>query len=77
MVDSPTSIVLLSSYRNRVGSTSGDRCSSSSRISTGAWIGASVGIMPLSSIVVAPMISLQWVLGSLDPLNILIPTAGV
>jgi hypothetical protein len=36
MVDSPTSIVLLGNNNNRVGSTSGGRCSSSSLIDTGA-----------------------------------------
>jgi hypothetical protein len=65
MVDSPMSIVLLGSNRNRVGSTGRGRCSSSSLISTGALIGASVGIMSLLSTVVAPMISLQRVLSSL------------
>jgi hypothetical protein len=75
MIDSPMSIVLLGSNRNRVGSTSRDRCSSSSLIGTGAWIGASVGIMSLVSTVIAPTISLQWVLGSLDPLNTLIPSS--
>jgi hypothetical protein len=73
MVDSPTSIVLLGSNRNRVGSTGRGRCSSSSLISMGALIGASVGIMSLLSTVVAPMISLQRVLSSLGPLNTLIP----
>jgi hypothetical protein len=75
MVDSPMSIVLLGINRNRVGSTSGGRCSSSRLIGTGARIGASVGVMSLVSIVVAPMISLQWVLGSLGPLNTLIPSS--
>jgi hypothetical protein len=37
----------------------------------GARIGGSVGIMSLISIDVAPMICLQWVLGSLGPLNAL------
>jgi hypothetical protein len=41
-------------------------------IGTGAWIGASVGIMSLVSTVVAPTICLQWALGSLGPLNALI-----
>jgi hypothetical protein len=72
MVDSPTSIVLLGSNRKRVGSTSGGRHSSSSLIGTGVRIGASVGIMSLVSTVVAPTICLQWVLGSLGPLNALI-----
>jgi hypothetical protein len=69
MVDSPRSIVLLGSNRNRVGSTSGGRCSNSSLIGTGAQIGASVGIMSLVSTVVAPTICLQWVSGSLGLLN--------
>jgi hypothetical protein len=72
MVDSPMSIVLLGSNRNRVESTSRGRCSISSLIGTGARIGASVGIMSLVSTVVAPTICLQWVLGSLGPLNALI-----
>jgi hypothetical protein len=73
MVDSPTSIVLLGSNGNIVGSTSGASCSSSSLIGTGAWVGASVGVMSIVSTVVAPTISLQQVLGSLSPLNTLIP----
>jgi hypothetical protein len=72
MVYSPTSIDLLGNIRNRVGSTSGDRCSSSSLIGTGAQIGASVGVMSLVSTVIAHTISLQRVLGSLGPLNTLI-----
>jgi hypothetical protein len=75
MVDSPMSIVLLGSNRNRVGSTSGGRCSSSNLIGTGARIGASIVVMSLLSTVVAPTISLQWVLGSLGPLNTLIPSS--
>jgi hypothetical protein len=60
MVDIPTSIVLLGNNRNRVGSTGRCRCSSSSSslISTGARIGASIGIMSLLSTVVAPIINL-------------------
>jgi hypothetical protein len=72
MVDSSMSIVLLASNRNRVGSTSGGRHSSSILISMDTRIGASVGIMSLVSIVVASMICLQWVLGNLGPLNSLI-----
>jgi hypothetical protein len=80
MVNSPTSIVGFTSGSrcsnwNRVGSTSGGRCSSSSLIGTGARVGASVGVMSLVSTVVAPTISLQWVLGSLGPLNTLIPSS--
>jgi hypothetical protein len=76
MVDSPTSIVLLGSNKNKVGNTSRGRCSSSSMISMGSWIGASVGIMSLFSTVAAPTISLQQVLGSLGPLNTLIPSSN-
>jgi hypothetical protein len=72
MVDSSMSIVLLGSNWNKVGSTSGGRCSSNSLIGTGAQIGASVGIMSLVSTVVTPTICLQWVLSSLGPLNTLI-----
>jgi hypothetical protein len=75
MFDSTMSIVLFGSNRNRVGSTSRGRCSSSSLIGTGAQIGASVGIISLLSTVVAPTISLQWVLGCLGPLNTLIPSS--
>jgi hypothetical protein len=75
MVDSPTSIVLLGSNRNRVGSTSGGRCSGSSLIGTGARIGASVGVMSLVSIVLAPTTNFQWVLDSLGPLNTLISSS--
>jgi hypothetical protein len=75
MVDSTTTIVLLGSNRNRVGSTNGGRCSSSSLIGTGVWIGPSVGVMSLVSPVVAPTIYLQRVLGSLGPLNTLIFTS--
>jgi hypothetical protein len=58
MVEPTMSIVLLGSNRNRVGSTGGGRCSSSSLIGTGAQIGVSVGIVSLVSIVVAPTIYL-------------------
>jgi hypothetical protein len=75
MVDSPMSIILLGSNKNRVGSTNGGKCSSSNPIGMGAQIGASVGVMPLVSIIVAPTISLQWVLGSLGPLNTLISSS--
>jgi hypothetical protein len=74
MIDSPTGIVLLGSNRNRVGSTGRSRCSYSKLIDTSAWIGASIGIMSLFTIVIAPMISLLWVLGSLRSLNTLIPS---
>jgi hypothetical protein len=71
MVDSPTSVVLLGSNKGRVGSMGSGRYSCSGLISTSAWVGASIGIMSLFTIVEAPMISLWWVLGSLGPQNIL------
>jgi hypothetical protein len=69
MINSPTSIVLLGSNRNRVGSMGRDRCSCS------RLIGASVGIMSLFTIVIAPTISSLRVLGSLGPLNTLIASS--
>jgi hypothetical protein len=75
MANSPMSIVLLGSNRNRVGSTDRGRCSSSSLISMGVRVGASVGIMSLLSTVVATTICLQRVLGSLGPLKTLIPSS--
>jgi hypothetical protein len=74
MIDSPTSIVLLSSNRNRVSSTGRGRYSCSRLISMSAWIRVSVGIMSLFTTVLAPTISLQRVLGRLGPLNTLIPS---
>jgi hypothetical protein len=73
MIDSPTGVVLLGSNRNRVGSTGRGRCSYSRLIDTSAWIGASIGVMSLFTTVIAPTISLLWVLGSLGSLNTLIP----
>jgi hypothetical protein len=74
MIDSLTRVVLLGSNRNRVGSMGRGRCSYSGLIGTSARIRASVGVMSLFTTVVAPMISLLWVLGSLGPLNTLIPS---
>jgi hypothetical protein len=74
VIDSPTAVVLLGSNRNRVGSTGRSRCCCSGLISMRVRIGASVGIMSLFTTAVAPMISLQRVLGSLGPLNTLIPS---
>jgi hypothetical protein len=71
MVDSPTSIVLLGSNRNKIVSTGRGKCSCRGLISISARIRASVGIMSLFTTVEAPMISLRQVLGSLGPLNIL------
>jgi hypothetical protein len=75
MIDSPMGIVLHGSNRNRVGSTGWGRCSCSGLISTSVWIGASVGVMFLFTTIVASTISMRRVLGSLGPLNILIPSS--
>jgi hypothetical protein len=72
MIDSPKGIVLLGSNRNKVGSMGRGRCSYSRLIDTSAWIGASIGVMSLLTTVIAPTISLLWVLGSLGSLNTLI-----
>jgi hypothetical protein len=71
MIDSPTGLVLLGSNRNRVGSTGRGKCSYIRLIDMSAWIGASIGVMSLFTIVIAPTISLLQVLGSLDSLNTL------
>jgi hypothetical protein len=60
MIDSPMGVVLLGSNRNRIGSMGRDRCSDSGLIDMSARIGASVGIMPLFTTVVAPMVILLW-----------------
>jgi hypothetical protein len=75
MIDSPTGLVLLGSNRNKVGSTGRGRCSYSRLIDMSAWIGASIGVMSLFTIVIAPTISLLRVLGSLGSLNTLIPNS--
>jgi hypothetical protein len=75
MIDLPMNIVLLGSNKNRVASTSRGRCSSSSLISMSARIGAPIGVMSLFSTIVTPTIILQRVLGSLGPLNTLIPNS--
>jgi hypothetical protein len=75
MIDSPTGVVLLGSNRNRVGSTGRGRCSYSRLIDTSAWIGASIGVMSPFTTVIAPIISLLWVVGSLGSLNTLITSS--
>jgi hypothetical protein len=74
MIDSPTGIVLLGINKNRVGSTGRGRRSYSGLNGTSAQIGASVGIMSLFTTIIAPMVSLLRILGSLVPLNTLIPS---
>jgi hypothetical protein len=75
VIDSPMGVVLLGSNRNRVGSTSRGMCSYSRLIDTSAQIGASIGVMSLFTTVIAPTVSLLWVLGSLGSLNTLIPSS--
>jgi hypothetical protein len=75
MIDSPTGVVLLGSNMNRVGYSGRGRCSYSRLIDMRAWIGASIGVMSLFTTVIAPMISLLRVLGSLGSLNTLIPSS--
>jgi hypothetical protein len=75
MIDSTTGVVLLGSNMNIVGSTGRGKCSYSRLIDTSAWIGASIGVMSLFTIVIAPTVSLLRVLGSLGSLNTLIPSS--
>jgi hypothetical protein len=70
-----TGVVLLGGNRNKVGSTGRGRCSYSRLFDMSAWIGASSGVMSLFTTVIAPTISLLWVLGSLGSLNTLIPSS--
>jgi hypothetical protein len=74
LIDSPTGVVLLGSNRNRVGSIGRGRHSYSRLINSSAWIGTSIDVMFLFTTVIAPMISLLRVLGSLGSLNTLIPS---
>jgi hypothetical protein len=74
MINSPTDVVLLGSNMNRVGSMGRGRCSYSRLIDTNAHIVASIGVMSLFTTVIAPTVSLLQVLGSLGPLNTLIPS---
>jgi hypothetical protein len=75
MIDSPMGVVLLGSNRNRVGSMGRGRCSYSRLTDTSARIGTSIGVMSLFTTAIAPMVSLLRVLGSLGPLNTLIPSS--
>jgi hypothetical protein len=75
MIDSPTGVVLLGSNMNRVGSTGRGRCSYSRLTDTSTQIGESIGVMSLFTTTIAPTVNLLWVLGSLGPLNTLIPSS--
>jgi hypothetical protein len=70
MVDSPMSIVLLGSYRNRVGSMGQCRCKHSSPRRASAWIGAFIRTVTSLSIGIAVQLGRRWILSSLHPLNI-------
>jgi hypothetical protein len=74
MVDSPMSIVLPSSNRNRVGSRGRGRgrCSCSRLIQVWAQNGAPIGKVTFLYTSIALPFSLHWILSSLSPLNILI-----
>jgi hypothetical protein len=75
MIDSPTGVVLLGRNRNGVASMGTARCSYSRLTDTSARIGASIGIMSLFTTAIAPTVILLQVLGSLGPLNTLIPSS--
>jgi hypothetical protein len=75
MIDSPSGVVLLGSNKNRVGSTGRGRYSYSGLIGMSASIGASVGVISLFTTIVVLTMSLLRVLGSLGPLNTLIPSS--
>jgi hypothetical protein len=72
MVDSPMSIVLPSSNKNRIGSMGSGRCRCSYLRRESAPIGALVGKMTFLTTGIALPFSWRWVLSSLGPLNILI-----
>jgi hypothetical protein len=74
MIDSPTGVVLLGSNSNRVGSMGRGRCSYSRLTDTSERIGASIGVMSLFTTAIASTVSLLRVLGSLGPINTLIPS---
>jgi hypothetical protein len=57
MIDSPTSIVLLGSNKNKIGSTGRGRCRCSCLRRVGTWIGAMVGIVTSFSTSIALLFS--------------------
>jgi hypothetical protein len=75
MVDPPTSIVLLGSNRNRVGSIGRYRGRHNCLRRVGTQIGALVGIVTPFTTSIALPFSRRWVLRSLGPLNILISSS--
>jgi hypothetical protein len=75
MIDSLIGVVLPGSNRNKVGSMGRGKCSYSRLTDTSARIGASIDVMSLFTTAIAPTVSLLRVLGSLGPLNTLIPSS--
>jgi hypothetical protein len=75
MVDSPISIVLLGSNRNRVGTTGRCRGRYNRLRRAGARIGALVGKVTSLLTSIALPFTLQWILSSLSHLNTPIPSS--
>jgi hypothetical protein len=75
MVDSSTCIVLLDSNINIIGSTGRCRCRYNCLRRAGARIEALGGIVTSFTTSIALLFSRRWVLSSLGPLNILIPSS--
>jgi hypothetical protein len=75
MVDSPTSIVLLGSNRNRVGSMGRGKCSCNWPVDAWVRVGASVSKMTIHSTSKTPPFSRQQVRSNLGSLSILIPSS--
>jgi hypothetical protein len=75
MVDSSTCIVMLGSNKNRVASMGRCRRRHNYLRRAGAWIGALVGIVTSFTRSIALPFSRPWVLSSLGPFNILIPSS--
>jgi hypothetical protein len=71
MVDSPTSIVLLGSNRNRIGSMTRGRCRCSC-LGMSVRIGVLVSKLTFLTTSISLLFRLHWVLRNLGPLNILI-----
>jgi hypothetical protein len=74
MIDLSTNIVLPSSNRNRICSTGRCRGGRSCQRRVAARVGALVGKVAFLPTSKTPLFPRQWVLSSLSPLNILIPS---
>jgi hypothetical protein len=73
MVDSTSSIVLVGTNRNKIGSMGWGKCRLLKRVS--AWIRALVGKMTFLTIDIALSFNRCWVLSGPGPLNILISSS--